>query len=154
MYQVKSLAFVKGEMKVNSDLPQYLQQGIFQPGATYPLMARYANEPSFVQPDTENAPRGLGMKVFDVKGERLDDNGEGTQDFLFNNAPMVELTDVKTTLEITSIRERNFDDPAQLKKELGKRSDSSKQFAPSQLPNTYLLGNTMYSQCQSLSLSV
>jgi hypothetical protein len=88
------------------------------------------------------------MKIFNVKGERIlpDETGLDTQDFLFNNAPMVELTDVKTTLEIQTLREQYFDDPAQLKKELGKRSDSSKQLAPGTLPNTYLLGSTMYSQ--------
>lgn len=89
------------------------------------------------------------MKVFNVKGERiLSDDGSGldTQDFLFNNAPMAELTDVKTCLEIQTLREKYFDDPAQLKKELLKRKDSTKQLAPGTLPNTYLLGSTMYSQ--------
>ena len=114
-------------------------------------MARFANEPSFVLPDNTNAPRGLGMKVFGVKGERILDDQAGleTQDFLWNNAPMVELTDVKTTLEIQRLRERYFDDHVQLKKELAKRRDAAKQLAPGQLPNTYLLGGTMYSQGQS-----
>lgn len=141
-------------MKVHSDLPSHLQQGIFRSGATYPVIARYANEPSFVLPDNTNAPRGLGMKVFGVSGDRLlpDQEGLGTQDFLYNNAPMVELTNVKTTLEIQELREKYFDDPTQLKVELGKRSDRSKQFAPSMLPNTYLIGGTMYSQgeCEGL----
>lgn len=94
------------------------------------------------------------MKVFNVKGERIlpDETGLDTQDFLFNNAPMVELTDVQTTLEIQTLREKYFDDHVQLKKELAKRSDSSKQFAPGTLPNTYLLGSTMYSQGQSRHL--
>jgi hypothetical protein len=67
---------------------------------------------------------------------------------------MVELTDVKTTLEIQELREKYFDDPTQLKVELGKRSDRSKQIAPSMLPNTYLIGGTMYSQgeCEALQL--
>jgi hypothetical protein len=61
---------------------------------------------------------------------------------------MVELTDVKTCLEIQELREKYFDDHAQLKVELGKRSDRSKQLAPGTLPNTYLIGATMYSQGQ------
>jgi hypothetical protein len=146
--KVKTLALVKGEMRVHEDLPTHLQQGIFHPGSTYPVMARFANEPSFVLPDNTNAPRGLGMKVFGVQGERIlsDQSGLETQDFLFNNAPMVELTDVKTTLEIQRLREKYFDNPTQLKLELVKRSDRSKQLAPGTLPNTYLLGSTMYSQ--------
>jgi hypothetical protein len=90
------------------------------------------------------------MKVFNVKGDRiLSEDTVDTQDFLFNNAPMVELTDVKTTLEIQRLREKYFDDHTQLKKELSKRSDNSKQLAPGTLPNTYLLGSTMYSQGRS-----
>jgi hypothetical protein len=151
--QVKTLALVKGELKVHPDLPTHLQQGIFRSGAIYPLIARFANEPSFVLPDNTNAPRGLGIKVFNVPGDRLssesDQAGLKTQDFLFNNAPMVELTDVKTCLEIQELREKYFDDHAQLKVELGKRSDRSKQLAPGTLPNTYLIGATMYSQGRS-----
>jgi len=95
------------------------------------------------------------MKVFNVRGERIlpDDSGLDTQDFLFNNAPMVELTDVQTTLEIQRLREKYFDDHAQLKKELSKRSDNPKQLAPGTLPNTYLLGSTMYSQGKSHHLT-
>jgi hypothetical protein len=44
------------------------------------------------------------------------------------------------------LRERYFDDPAQLKKELVKRSDGPNQVAPRTLPNTCLLGGRTYSQ--------
>lgn len=145
--QVKSLGFVKGTMTVRTDLPPHLQQGIFQPGKTYPVIARYANEPSYVLPDTTPAPRGMGVKIFDVSGDRLSDDGLQTQDFLFNNAPMVELTDVRTTLEVMELREEYFDDKATLAKEIAKRSDAAKQLAPTMLPNTYVIGSTMYSQC-------
>lgn len=90
--------------------------------------------------------------MFDVPGEPLLDGEEyatATQDLLFNNAPMVELTDVKTTLEIQQIRERNFDSVTGLAAELAKRSDRSKQFAPAMLPNEYVIGATMYSQGRS-----
>jgi hypothetical protein len=48
-------------------------------------------------------------------GQQLD-----AQDVLFNNAPVVEITDVMMTLGDHMLRERYFDDPAQLKKELVK----------------------------------
>ena len=145
---VKSLAFVRGTLTVNADLPSHLQHGIFRPGATYPVIARYANEPSFILPDYQKAPRGLGLKVFEVEGARLEGAGVGkTQDFLFNNAPIVELTDVDTTLEIFELRTKYHDSPTKLQLALAARSDRVKQFAPGLLPNTYVVGNTFFTQC-------
>ena len=148
--QVKSLAFVRGTLTISADLPAHLRQGIAkQPGKAYPVIARYANEPSFILPDTQRAPRGLGLKIFGVEGDRLEDDGKHTQDFLFNNAPIVELTDVDTTLEIFDLRTKYFDSPTRLQLELAKRSDRLKQFAPGMLPNTYVVGDTMFTQCMS-----
>lgn len=91
--QVKSLAFVKGFLTVHSDLPSHLRVGLFaEPGKTYDAVARYANEPIHIQPDTEKAPRGLGVKLFGVEGEAIDGKeGTGTMDLHFNNAPMLEV---------------------------------------------------------------
>ncbi|WRT70154.1 uncharacterized protein IL334_007148 [Kwoniella shivajii] len=149
---VKSLAFVKGSLKIKEDIPTYLRHGLFStPGMKYDVIGRYANEPSFILPDNTSAPRGFSMKVFDVHGERLSSTSdgsmnEGTQDFLFNNAPIVELTDLDTTIEIFELRTKYFDNPTQLKIELAKRSDRLKQFAPDMLPNEYVVGSTFYSQ--------
>ncbi|WWD19701.1 hypothetical protein CI109_104165 [Kwoniella shandongensis] len=149
---VKSLAFVKGTLKINDDIPLHLQHGLFStPGASHPAIGRYANEPSFILPDNQRAPRGFGLKIFDVRGHRLspapDGSTEaGTQDFLFNNAPIVELTDLDTTIEIFELRTKYFDSPTRLQAELAKRSDRLKQFAPSMLPNEYVVAATMYSQ--------
>ncbi|WWC72083.1 uncharacterized protein I206_106043 [Kwoniella pini CBS 10737] len=149
---VKSLGFVKGSIAINSDLPSYLQHGLFaEVGKKYDCIGRYANEPSFILPDNTSAPRGFSLKIFDVNGERLSPapNGstnQGTQDFLFNNAPIVELTNLNTTIEIFELRTKYFDNPTQLNLELAKRSDRLKQFAPFMLPNKYVIGSTFYSQ--------
>ncbi|WWC91789.1 uncharacterized protein L201_006736 [Kwoniella dendrophila CBS 6074] len=150
---VKSLAFVKGTFTINSDLPAYLKHGIFsEPGKKYDCIGRYANEPSFILPDNTSAPRGFSLKIFNVDGERLSPmspdgpNNNGTQDFLMNNAPIVELTDLQTTIEIFELRTKYFDQPTKLQLELAKRSDRLKQFAPSMLPNEYVVGSTFYSQ--------
>ncbi|KAK4569477.1 hypothetical protein LTR86_003240 [Recurvomyces mirabilis] len=147
---VKTQAIVKGSMVVEKDLPPHLSQGLFgRSGQRYPLAIRYANEPSFLQDDRAPGPRGCGMKVFDVDGGSfLDSVGERTktQDFTFNNAPLLELTDLPTTLEIFMIRERSFDDPDNLKAELSKRKDKDLQFAPARLPNHHFMAYTMYSQ--------
>ena len=93
------------------------------------------------------------MKLFDVPaGQRIDTENYGasnTQDCLFNTAPMLELTDLDTTVEIFTLREKYWRDPAGLKAELAKRSDSTKQFAPGMLPSKPIMGMEMFSQCES-----
>lgn len=146
---VKTQGIVKGKLQVLPDLPEHLRQGIFaHPGRTYDVAARYANEPYYLQRDQEPGPRGLGMKVFGASGPRLEgvDESVTTQDFLFNNAPMIELTDVNTTLEIMSLREKYFDDPAALGRHLKLRTDLIKQHAPYMLPNTNIISHSMYTQ--------
>jgi hypothetical protein len=93
------------------------------------------------------------MKLFNVEGERIDDNDNTygstkTQDIMMNNAPMLELTDLDTTLEIFSLREKYWRDPIALKAALAKRSDTSKQMAPGMLPSKPILGMEMFSQCE------
>jgi len=109
---------------------------------------RYANEPSFLQDDRAPGPRGCGLKIFGVTGDFLDPMGEKThtQDMTFNNAPILELTDLPTTVKIFQIRERNFRTPEKIPEEVKKRDDAELQMAPTQLPNHHFLGYTMYSQ--------
>lgn len=143
---------MKGTLTINPDIPAHLRQGIFQPGSQYSVIARYANEPTFYLPDNQRAPRGLGLKIFGVQGDRLGNEeqakGNRTQDFMFNNAPMVELTDINTTLEIMRLREQYFDSPLKLQGALALRSDRMKQFAPGMLPNNHLIGDTFFTQCE------
>lgn len=146
---VKTQGIVKGTLQVHQDLPKHLRQGIFaEPGKTYDVAARYANEPYLLQRDQENGPRGLGLKVFGVTGPRLEgvDDSVNTQDFFFNNAPSIELTDIDTTLDIMSLREKYFDDPAALGRHLKMRTDLVKQHAPYMLPNTNIISHSMYTQ--------
>ncbi|EMC92225.1 hypothetical protein BAUCODRAFT_38244 [Baudoinia panamericana UAMH 10762] len=146
---VKVQAIVKGSMTVEKNLPHHLAQGMFSKGGeTYPLAIRYANEPSFLQDDRAPGPRGCGMKVFGVDGTFLSPEGENakTQDFTFNNAPLLELTDLPTCVEIFDIRNRHFDDKNGRESEIGKRQDKDLQFAPAGLPNQHFMSYTMYSQ--------
>jgi len=146
---VKTQGIVKGKLQVHQDLPEHLRQGIFaEPGKSYDVAARYANEPYLLQRDQEAGPRGLGLKVFGVTGPRLEgvDDSVSTQDFLFNNAPSIELTDIDTTLDIMSLREKYFDDPAALGRQLKMRTDLVKQHAPYLLPNNNIISHAMYTQ--------
>jgi hypothetical protein len=130
---VKTQGIVKGKLTVLLDLPAHLQQGLFKmPGKTYDIAARYANEPVFLQADQEPGPRGMGMRVFGAEGKRLEgaDPDANTQDFFFNNAPMIELTDIDTCLEIMELREKYFDSPTKLAAATKLRTDAVKQSAP------------------------
>jgi hypothetical protein len=130
---VKTQGIVKGKLTVLPDLPSHLQQGLFKhPGKSYNVAARYANEPVFLQADQEPGPRGLSLRIFDVDGERLEgaDKDATTQDFAFNNAPMIELTDIDTCLEIMQLREKYFDSPVMLAAATKLRTDAIKQSAP------------------------
>jgi hypothetical protein len=130
---VKTQGIVKGKLTVLPDLPSHLQQGLFKiPGRSFDVAARYANEPVFLQADQEPGPRGLGLRVFGVEGERLEgaDANAKTQDFFFNNAPMIELTDIDTCLEIMQLREKYFDSPVKLAAATKLRTDAIKQSAP------------------------
>ncbi|CAO2654028.1 Nn.00g107610.m01.CDS01 [Neocucurbitaria sp. VM-36] len=146
---VKTQGIVKGKLTILPDLPAHLQQGMFKsPGRTYDVAARYANEPVFLQADQEPGPRGMALRVFNVQGERLEtaDLNATTQDFFFNNAPMIELTDIDTCLEIMELREKYFDSPSKLSAATKLRTDAVKQSAPAMLPNTNLLSHSFFTQ--------
>jgi hypothetical protein len=146
---VKTQGIVKGKLMVLPNLPAHLQQGLFKrPGQTYDIAARYANEPVFLQADQEPGPRGLGLRIFGVDGERLPsaDQNASTQDFFFNNAPMIELTDPPTCLEIMELREKYFDSPTKLGAATKLRTDPVKQAAPFWLPNTNMISHSFYTQ--------
>jgi hypothetical protein len=88
------------------------------------------------------------MKVFDVDGDFIDPEGARTRThvFTFNNAPVLELRDFPTCLEIFRLREKHFDDGFGLEAALKQRKDSDMKFAPKSLPNRHFLSYVMYLQ--------
>ena len=66
--------------------------------------------------------------------------------FSWNNAPMIELTDINTCLEIMALREKYFDNPTGLFRALKTRTDALKQHAPGMLPNTNMISHSTYTQ--------
>ncbi|KAJ9615438.1 hypothetical protein H2200_001513 [Cladophialophora chaetospira] len=151
---VKTQGIVKGELTILPDLPSELAQGICSPenassnNGKKPIILRFANEPSFLQDDRAPGPRGCGLKMFNVEGMFLDAQGSKThtQDMTFNNAPVLELTNLPTAVQIFKVRERNFRTPEKIEQEVKKRDDAELQMAPTQLPNHHFLAYTMYSQ--------
>jgi hypothetical protein len=127
--QHKTQGIVRGKLTVLQDLPTHLQQGIFKTlRKMYDIAVRYANEPVFLQPDQEPGSRGMDLSMFGVEGERLSsaDQDATTQDFFFNNAPMIELTDIDTSLETMELREKCFDSPTKLAAVTSLRTDVMK----------------------------
>ncbi len=55
----------------SEDLPEALAQGIFVPGARYPVIARLANVPGEIDSDAVATQRGFAFKLLDVAGDKL-----------------------------------------------------------------------------------
>lgn len=86
----KAHGAVRGKLIVNSDLPEYLQQGLFAtPGKQYDVIIRLSHTPGELLDDRKvSTPRGFAMKVLNVEGPQLNlpGNDSGTtQDFVMAN---------------------------------------------------------------------
>ena len=77
------------------------------------------------------------MKIFGVKGEKIWGEDKETQDWTFNNYPVLELRDPKTTYEIADSLERNWNDLGTFAKEQGERVDADVATMGSQLPRQH-----------------
>ena len=73
-----------GELVVADDLPEPLAQGLFKPGARYPVIARLANVPGEIDSDAVATQRGLSLKLLGVEGEKLPGHTDPTQDFVLD----------------------------------------------------------------------
>lgn len=82
-------------MTIAKDLPAHLAQSMFANGGkVHPMAMRYSSEPGVpLLDDRIPQPRGLGMKIFNVPGPKLRDDGKdpATQDLEFNSCPILEL---------------------------------------------------------------
>lgn len=134
-------------MKVGQ-LPPHLAQTMFAKPTTYPLAMRYSSEPG--DPGLDDRipqPRGLGMKIFNVQGKRLEGAIDiPVQDLEFNNCAVLELSDAKTSYEIIDLRIKYGHDPALLSQHLAKRNDTKLQEGRNHLPNVHAAGMIQWSQ--------
>ena len=78
----KSTACAVGELVVSEGLPSELAQGLFATPGTYPIAVRFAQGPGERLGDRVSTHRGMSIKVFGVTGDKLDDHGADTQDFV------------------------------------------------------------------------
>lgn len=89
----KSHGILRGEMTALPNLPEHLRQGIFAAPKTYPVIARLSTTSGSLRSDQVRGVRGLGLKVLEADGDRLIEDGETTQDFVFVTEPRFPFKD-------------------------------------------------------------
>ncbi|KAK5082279.1 hypothetical protein LTR05_007425 [Lithohypha guttulata] len=143
---LKTQGCVVGKFIVHDNLPEYLAQGMFKQPGTYDVIMRYSSLTPKILPDNLAAPRGIGMKIFGVEGEKIWGEDKKTQDWTFNNYSVLELRDPQTTYEIADSLERNWNDLPTFAKEQGERVDADVATLGGQLPRQYMVAMPEYSQ--------
>lgn len=84
----KGHAIVSGTIEVLPDLPPELAQGLFAGAGSYEALLRFSTLPGDILDDSVSVPRGLGLKILGVTGERLPGSeSDETQDFVLVNGP-------------------------------------------------------------------
>ena len=78
----KSSACVVGELLVSENLPAELAQGLFATRGSYRAAVRFAQGPGETLGDRVSTHRGMAVKVFGVRGEKLPGHTADTQDFV------------------------------------------------------------------------
>ncbi len=94
---------IEGELHILPDLPPELRQGLFAAPRRHPVLARLAAAVPGgpLHEDGLPAPRGVAIKVFDVRGPRLpgrENEGEATQDFLLGTGAAFPVADAHAFL--------------------------------------------------------
>ena len=107
---------------------------------------RYSSLTPKIVPDNVPAPRGIGIKIFGVEGEKIWGEDKKTQDWTFNNYPILELRNPEVTYEIADSLERNWDNIPKFAEEQSKRVDADVATMGSQLPKQHMVAMPEYSQ--------
>ncbi|KAK5957215.1 hypothetical protein OHC33_001586 [Knufia fluminis] len=143
---LKTQGCVMGKFIVHDNLPEHLAQGMFKRPGTYDVIMRYSSLTPKILADNIPAPRGIGMKIFGVKGEKIWGEDKDTQDFTMNNYSVLELRTPQVTYEIANSLERNWNDLPTFAKEQGERVDADVATMGSQLPKQFMVAMPEYSQ--------
>ena len=86
----KAHGILRGTLRVQPGLPPELAQGLFARPGEHAVFMRLSTNAGDILPDAISLPRGLALKVLDVRGERLP-GAEGTnQDFIMVNGPVFQ----------------------------------------------------------------
>jgi len=134
---LKTQGCVVGKFTVKDNLPAHLAQGMFAKPGSYDMIMRYSSLTPKLLPDNLPAPRGIGMKVFGVEGEKIWGEDMKTQDWTFNNYPVLELRDPQTTYDIADSLERNWNNLPKFAEEQSQRVDADVATLGGQLPRQH-----------------
>jgi hypothetical protein len=155
----KSHGLLNGELTIADGLPPTLAQGLFAKTGTFPVIMRFSTIPGDVLADSISVPRGLGIKVVGVPGDRLPGSeNDTTQDFLMVNGPAFAAPTAKAFLRSLKLLAATTDKAEGLKKVLsaalrgaetlleavGGESGTLKSLGGH--PETHILGETFYTQ--------
>jgi len=143
---LKTQGCVMGKFIVHDNLPEYLAQGMFKRPGTYDVIMRYSSLTPKILADNLPAPRGIGMKIFGVEGEKIWGEDKKTQDFTMNNYSVLELRTPQVTYEIADSLERNWNDLPTFAKEQSERVDADVATLGGGLPRQFMVAMPEYSQ--------
>jgi hypothetical protein len=159
----KSHGLLKAELRVNSNLPEPLRQGLFaEGGRAYSSIIRFSTNPGDILADSVSTPRGMALKVLGPEGMTMlaGHDGQVTQDFVMVNAKSFPLPDAAAFLKQLQLIEKTVNQPELVKKAVsnvarganavlglfGAQSTTLEQLGA---PETHILGET-FGTCAAL----
>lgn len=83
----KAHGVLEGILRIRPDLPGEFAQGLFATPGQHPAIVRLSTNAGDILDDSVSLPRGLALKVLDVRGPRLIGAEGDTQDFVMVNGP-------------------------------------------------------------------
>jgi catalase len=103
VFHAKGLG-VRAKFKVDSDIPQHLQVGLFQPNTEYDALVRFSNARGEMLGDLEKDQRGCTFRIKTISGTALKpDDYSNIQDFLMINTPTSFARNPVQVIEVTEI---------------------------------------------------
>ena len=95
---------VRAKFKINSNIQQQLQVGLFQPNAEYEALVRFSNARGEVLGDLVKDQRGCAIRVKTIEGAALAPNDySNIQDFLMANTPTSFARNPVQVIEVSEI---------------------------------------------------
>lgn len=154
----KSHGIIRAELDVLDGLPDELAQGLFAVPGRYPAILRLSTNPGDILHDSISVPRGVGLKIMHVSGERLPGAEGETQDFVMVNGPIFTTADPAAFLKNLKLLSKTTERAEWAKRALsavlrgteraletvGLESGTIKSLGGA--PNVHPLGETYYSQ--------
>lgn len=119
----KSHGLVWAEFIVEDNLPETVRVGVFERPRIYPAWIRFSNasgpeKRGKLKSDKEPDARGMAIKIMDVKGEKILDDEEKTQDFILINSPIFFLRNLQGFANLARVQSGQAD-PESMQYEFG-----------------------------------